>query len=201
MRTLLFNESIDLVILICVIMFIFKQFNLVFICCIVLLLFLMYTYRVPKRRRPEFGGDIVTAPSDGRVISIEKTKERMFKISIQVSILDVHIQWYPVEGIVRNVLYKPLKFKYTDLFKQTNKERYTTILQHDKGIVRVDQIGGLIGRCIENKSISNTIVRRGNIMGAIATQVDVYLPVKKTELFVEVNDTIVGKTSAIAKWI
>lgn len=180
-------------------MFIFKQFNIIFISCFVLLLLLMYIYRIPKRKKPNYGDEIITSPCDGRVVSIQETKERMYKISIELSILDVVIQWYPVEGIIRNVIYKSSKYKYPNFLNNT--ERYTTILQHNRGIVRVDQIGNRICRCVANKSISNTFVRRGNIMGLMGTTVEIHIPIKKTDLFIQENDIIVGKTSAIAKWI
>jgi len=157
----------------------------------------MYIYRLPKRKKPNYGDEIITAPCDGRILSIQETKERMYKISIKLSVLNVVIQWYPVEGVVRNVIYKPSKYKYPNILT----ERYTTILQHNKGIVRVDQIGNLIPRSVVNKSISNTFVKRGNIMGLMGTTVEIHIPIKKTELFIQENDLVCGKTSAIAKWI
>ena len=79
----------------------------------------------------------------------------------------------------------------------------TTIIQNEHGVVRVDQIAGQVGRRIVNKSISNTYIKRGNLMGMIklSSRVDIYLPVKKVKLFIHKNDTVTGKLTPIAKWI
>ena len=190
MRTLLFKESIDIVILICFIMFIFKQYNLIFFLCIILLFSLMYLYRLPKRIKPDISDDIMISPCDGKVVKIEETPEQMYKITINISILDVHTIWYPISGIIRNVIHK-----------KGDKNRITTIIENKKGLIRFDQI--VHKYSFENKAISNTFIKRGNIIGIlpILSKIELYLPIMKTKLFIQENDYVIGKTSSIGKWI
>lgn len=204
MKTLLFKESLDIVVVLCLLMFIFKQYNSVFIFCIVLILMLVFFYRLPSRSKPSFDNRFITAPSDGKVLKITKTKDNMYKISIYLSIFDVHTQWYPVDGVIRNVIYKKGSFNLAHILEKSDyNERMTTIIQNKKGIVRVDQIAGQIARRIVNNSISNTYIKRGNLMGMIklSSRVDIYLPSNKIELIVQPNERIIGKITPIAKWL
>ena len=79
----------------------------------------------------------------------------------------------------------------------------STIIQSEYGVVRLDQIAGQVARRIVNWSISNSFVKRGNLMGMIklSSRVDIYLPKHKVKLFVKLNDTLRGKQTAIAKWV
>lgn len=204
MKTLLFKESIEIVIFIFVIMVIFRQYNIVFILCIVLLGLLTYFYRLPKRFKPDFNDSMITAPSDGTILKISKVKDGMTKITIYLSILNVHTQWYPVNGLIRNIIYKKGEFNLAHILEKSDfNERMSTIIQHKRGIVRVDQIAGQIARRIVNKSISNTYIKRGNLMGMIklSSRVDIYLPTKKVKIFIQEGDTLLGKLTPIAKWI
>lgn len=204
MKTLLFKESIELVVLLCVIMIIFKQYNIIFTACLVILGMLCFFYRLPKRAKPDFDDAIITSPSDGTILNISTTKEGLYKISIHLSILNVHTQWYPVNGLIRNIIYKKGEFNLAHILEKSDcNEKMTTIIQNEHGVVRVDQIAGQLARRIVNKSISNTYIKRGNLMGMIklSSRVDIYLPVKKVKLFVHKDDTVTGKLTPIAKWI
>jgi phosphatidylserine decarboxylase len=203
MQTVLFKESLDLVVLICFMMFIFKKYNIVFFFCLVILWGLIYFYRLPKRMKPIFDENFITSPSDGKVLKITETKDGMYKITIYLSILDVHIQWYPVDGLIRNIIYRKGEFNLAHILEKSDfNERMTTIIQNKNGIVRVDQIAGQVARRIVNKSISNTYVKRGNQMGMIklSSRVDIFLPSKKVKLFIHEGDRLYGKTTPIGKW-
>jgi phosphatidylserine decarboxylase len=153
--------------------------------------------------KPSFDESFITSPCDGKVLSITETKDEMYKISIYLSVLDVHIQWYPVDGLIRNVMYRKGEFNLAHILEKSDyNERMTTIIQNKNGIVRVDQIAGQVARRIVNKSISNTYVKRGNRMGMIklSSRVDIFLPVKKVKLFINEGDTVSGKTTPIGKW-
>lgn len=188
-------------------MFLFKQSNIVFFLCLVILWSLIYFYRLPMRMKPIFNENVITSPSDGKVLKITETKDGMYKITIYLSILDVHIQWYPVDGLIRNILYRKGEFNLAHILEKSDfNERMTTIIQNKNGIVRVDQsqeeFAGQVARRIVNKSISNTYVKRGNQMGMIklSSRVDIYLPSKKVKLFVHEGDRLYGKTTPIGKW-
>jgi phosphatidylserine decarboxylase len=204
MKTLLFRESIELVILVGTLMFIFRSNNVVFLLCVVILISLGYFYRLPKRLKPNFNDTIVTAPCDGRVSEISETNDGFYKICIVLNIFDVHIQWFPVDGVVKNLIYKKGSFNLAHILEKSNyNERLSTIIQSEYGVVRLDQIAGQVARRIVNWSISNSFVKRGNLMGMIklSSRVDIYLPKHKVKLFVKLNDTLRGKQTAIAKWV
>jgi phosphatidylserine decarboxylase len=204
MKTLLFKESIEVVVFLCVLMIIFKNNNYIFTLCLIILGSLCFFYRIPERSVPVIDDSIILSPSDGTILKISETKDKMYKISVYLSIFDVHTQWYPTNGLVRNVIYKKGEFNLAHILEKSDyNEKMTTIIQHTKGMVRIDQIAGQIARRIVNWSTVNTEVTRGNLMGMIklSSRVDIYLPIKKVKLFININDSMIGNTTPIAKWI
>lgn len=203
MKTLLFRESLDLAVLLFALMFSFRGSNLVFFGCLGMLLLLAHFHRLPKRPRPRFDDSVITAPSDGTVMSVTE-EDGMYHIAIYLAVTDVHVQWYPVDGVVRNVLYKHGTFNLAHILeKSKHNERMTTIIENPNGVVRVDQIAGQLARRIVNWSISNTYVKRGNLLGMIklSSRVDLYIPSENTEVFVKPDDKLQGKLTPVAKWI
>lgn len=204
MKTLLFRESLDLVIMISSFMYIFHNNNVMFVGLFVLLLFFGYFYRLPKREKPRFDATIITAPSDGKVLQVSQTADGFHKVSVLLTITDVHIQWFPVDGVIKNIFYKKGSFNLAHILEKSDfNERMSTIIQNRFGVVRVDQIAGQVARRIVNWSISNSYVKRGNLMGMIklSSRVDVYLPANKVRLFIKEGDRLLGKLTPIAKWI
>lgn len=204
MKTLLFKESIELVILIGLIMYIFRHWNILFFPMIAILIMLCIFYRLPKRLKPRYVDSIITSPSDGKILKISETEDDFYKIAIYLSPLDVHVQWYPVDGIIKNTIYRKGAFNLAYIMEKSDyNERMSTIIQSNHGVVRVDQIAGQVARRIVNWSISNSYVKRGNLMGMIklSSRVDLYLPKNKVKLFVKENDRMTGKLTAIAQWI
>ena len=202
MKTLLFKESLDLTLLLFALMFLFKGSNIVFFGCLTLLLLLVHFHRLPKRAKPKFGENVITAPSDGTVLSVTE-EDGMYHIVIYLAVTDVHVQWFPVDGIVRNIIYKHGTFDLAHILKKSqHNERMTTIIENPNGIVRIDQIAGQLARRIVNWSISNSYVKRGNLLGMIklSSRVDLYIPSENTEVFVKPNDKLVGKLTPVAKW-
>lgn len=204
MKTLLFKESIEIIIVLIVFMVIFKNNHYVFTGCLCSMILFSWFYRLPKRHKPDYDDTMITSPCDGEIYKISKTIDNMYKISIYMSIFDVHVQWYPVDGVIRNILYKKGEFNLAHILEKSEfNEKMSTIIQNKYGVVRVDQIAGQLARRIVNWSISNTYVKKGNLMGMIklSSRVDIFIPSKKTKLFVEEGDIVKGKTTAIAKWI
>ena len=203
MKTLLFRESLDLAVLLFALMFSFRGSNLVFFGCLGMLFLLAHFHRLPKRPRPRFDDNVITAPSDGTVISVTE-EDGMHHIAIYLAVTDVHVQWYPVDGVVRNVLYKRGTFNLAHILEKSKyNERMTTIIENPKGVVRVDQIAGQLARRVVNWSISNTYVKRGNLLGMIklSSRVDLYIPSENTVVFVKPDDKLQGKLTPVAKWI
>ena len=202
MKTLLFRESLDLTLLLFALMFLFKRSDIVFLGCLTLLLLLAHFHRLPRRPKPKFGENVITAPSDGTILSVVE-EDGMYHIVIYLAVTDVHVQWFPVDGVVRNIIYKHGTFNLAHVLeKSQHNERMTTIIENPNGIVRIDQIAGQLARRIVNWSISNSYVKRGNLLGMIklSSRVDLYIPSENTEVFVKPNDKLVGKLTPVAKW-
>jgi phosphatidylserine decarboxylase len=204
MKTLLFKESIELSVFIIVLMIICKNYNVVFISCLLSLCVLIYLFRVPKRELPNLDASYILAPCDGTILSIEESTNDMIKISIQIHITNVHTQWYPIDGVIRKTIYKKGSFSMTDFFSTSEKnEKITTLIQHENGIIRLDQIAGKFGQRIVNWSKQNSNIKRGQLMGMIkfSSQVDMFLPSYKVNLLLNENDNVIGKITPIAKWL
>lgn len=169
-----------------------------------ILIMLVYFFRLPQRiPSKNLNNKIIIAPCDGIVKEISTTNNNMLKITIVLSIFDVHVQWYPVHGKIRNIIYKKGQFNLAHcLEKSKYNERLSTIIQNEYGVIRLDQIAGQVARRIVNWSIINTKVQRGNLMGMIklSSRVDMYLPKHKIKCLVKENDRIKGKLSKIAIW-
>lgn len=205
METLLFQESIEIVLLIIVSMIVFKNNNVMFTLSIVILLVCLYLYRFPKRFvSKQLQSNEIISPCDGYITEISLTNNNLVKICISLNIMDVHIQWYPVNGIIKNIFHKEGQFNMKRLFSKSKyNEKLITILQNEYGVVRVDQIAGQFCHRIVNWSISNSHVSQGEPMGMIkfSSRVDVYLPNDKVKIICRQNDTVQGVYSSIAKWI
>lgn len=166
---------------------------------------LIYLFRVPDRNMsPYLDDSFILAPCDGTIINIEEAQANMIKISIHLSIFDVHTQWYPVNGIIRKTIHNIDKSSLLSfLNKSKNNEKFTTIIQHTHGIVRIDQIAGQFGERIVNWSKSGKRYTKGALMGMIkfSSQVDILLPSYKVDILSNIDDNIIGKNTPIAKWI
>ena len=204
MRTLIFQESIEIIVILCIVMFAFRTNDYIFVFIIVLMGCLIFFYRLPKRTLPDFNKEIITAPTDGLILDIVKESNGLTRITIYLSIFDVHVQWYPTHGIIRNIIYKKGEFNLAHLLEKSKyNEKMSTIIQNEYGVVRVDQIAGQVARRIANWSISNTRVKRGSLLGMIklSSRVDLYLPTKKVKILVNKQTKITGKLTPIAKWL
>lgn len=121
---------------------------------IILLAFVLYFFRNPYRKVPE-GDDIIVSPADGRVMYINEIYEPDFlnskaiKISIFLSIFNVHVNRSPINGVVKYTHYRPGKFlpAYKTHASEIN-ERNTIGIEGKALKVLVHQITGLIARRI-----------------------------------------------------
>jgi phosphatidylserine decarboxylase len=121
---------------------------------LILLVFVIYFFRNPHRNIPA-GDNIIVSPADGRVMSVTEIDEPDFigarakKITIFLSIFNVHINRSPVTGVVKYTSYRP--GKYLPAFKSHASElneRNTIGIEGNIIRVLVHQITGLIARRI-----------------------------------------------------
>ena len=168
-------------------------------------LFICYFFRDPDRVIPRKESAVVS-PADGRVISVFKTlNERFFdgpclKISIFMSVFNVHVNRIPYTGEVTNIVYHPGKFFSANLDKASEQNEYNAVfLKTEEGIqMSLVQIAGLIARRIICKLQVGDRVNRGKRFGMICfgSRVDVYLP-QNVEPVVKVGDKVQAGTSVL----
>lgn len=142
-------------------------------------------FRVPDRRFKK-NGKLVYAPADGRIVVIEETteteylKDSRIQVSIFMSPLNVHVNYYPVGGRVDYVKYHPGKYLVAWHPKSSTENEHATIaIQNDDTKILVRQIAGAMARRIITNSKLNDIVDQGEELGFIkfGSRVDIFLPV------------------------
>jgi len=149
-----------------------------------LALFVLWFFRNPTRAVPT-DPSLVVAPGEGRVIGIDEVDEAPFlggaarKISIFLSVFDVHVQRAPVSGIVELKSYRPGKYAvaWADKASEDNEQASLGITT-EHGRVLVRQIAGLVARRIITDPSEGDAVERGARIGLIrfGSRVDLFLP-------------------------
>ncbi len=162
-------------------------------------------FRDPDRLIPVEPGAVVS-PADGTVIAAGPDESgRLFdgaslKVSVFMSLLNVHVNRVPHEGIVESVDYSPGRFFRANLDKASrDNEQNAVVVQTESGHrIGFIQIAGLIARRIVFRLQPRQALRRGQRFGMICfgSRLDVYLPVQ-TRLTVSVGDRVLAGTSIL----
>lgn len=163
-------------------------------------------FREPKRVTPRRAG-IVVSPADGLVSTVEDVLPPaelglsggpVPRISVFLSVLDVHVQRIPLDARVTKVEYRAGKFLSADLEKASeDNERNSMLLQGTEGHqVVVVQIAGLLARRIVCDVEEGNEVAAGQTYGLIrfGSRVDTYLPSGSKVLVLPGQRTIGGET-------
>ncbi|MFC5995431.1 phosphatidylserine decarboxylase [Pseudonocardia hispaniensis] len=163
-------------------------------------------FREPRRVRPPRAG-VVLAPADGTVATVAEVlpppelglpRVPTPRVSVFLSLLDVHVQRIPVDGRVRAVEYRPGAFLSADLDKASeDNERNAVLIQTADGArVGVLQIAGLLARRIVCDVRPGAEVAAGETYGLIrfGSRVDTYLPLGARPLVAVGQRTIGGET-------
>ncbi len=168
-------------------------------------LFSAYFFRDPDRAIPQEKNGIVS-PADGKVIEISETteteylKQKAVKVSIFLSIFDVHVNRAPVDGVVKYFRYKKGRFLRAYL-KEASLENEQTVIGVENGQNQLlfKQIAGLIARRIFCDIREGHKIRRGERIGIIkfGSRVDVFVPVDQMELRVQLHDKVKAGESLI----
>ena len=169
---------------------------------LIVTLFVAFFFRNPVRVAPG-DEDSVISPADGVIIYMGKVveehlKEEMLKISIFMSVFNVHINRVPLTGRVVDTFY--VRGKFLDVRDERatfENEQLGMILESSRGAkMVVVQVAGLIARRIVSYAKTGDMLTRGERYGLIrfGSRLDVYLPIG-TELRVSVGDkTVAGET-------
>ena len=180
-----------------------------------LVLCILAFFRDPRRVTPQ-GDKFVVAPADGLITLIQQVPpprelsvddgsgipglgtEPVTRISIFMSVFDVHINRAPVGGTVRRVVYIPGKFLNADLDKASeDNERQHFLVDRGDGVsIGFTQIAGLVARRIVPFVKPGDIIAAGQRVGLIrfGSRVDVYLPAGTEPKVLLGQKTVAGET-------
>ncbi len=173
----------------------------------ILSIYIFYFFRDPNRTIPS--DDFIISPADGIItyigatntpLEIENNNEVYIKVSIFLSIFDVHVNRMPVDGTIKEIKYIPGKFINATLDKSSE--------QNEKNIIKINngtynyfvvQIAGLIARRIVCNVSENQNLKKGERIGIIkfGSRVDLYLP-KSNKVLVSKGQKVIGGETIIS---
>lgn len=176
--------------------------------CGVFYMLIVNFFRSPKRH---FRGDrefAVVSSADGKVVAVEEVYEpeylkcRCIQVSVFMSVLNVHANWFPVDGTVVYAKHHPGRFMAAYLPKSsTENERSTVAIETPHGqTILMRQVAGAMARRIVTYAEPGIEACIDDHMGFIkfGSRVDVYLPLG-TEIFVTLDNKTIGGVTQIAR--
>ncbi len=152
---------------------------------LLLALWVAYFFRDPERTGQR-GPSLVVSPADGKLIMISEVDEpsfvqgRALRLSIFMNVFNVHVNRYPVDGVVKHIHYNKGKFLNAASDKSSlENEQMSVGIDNGRYRILVRQIAGLIARRIVTYSKVGESVKQGDRMGIIrfGSRVDVFIPV------------------------
>ena len=174
--------------------------------CLGIALFMLRFFRVPEREALK-GDNLVIAPGDGRVVDIREVVEDEFfhskciRISIFLSVFDVHVTWAPVSGKVTYYNYHPGKYLIAFHPKASELNERTSIgIMTDSGHpMMFRQIAGILARRIVCYAREGERLEQASQAGFIkfGSRIDLFLPLD-TEILVKKGDDVTGLETALA---
>lgn len=173
-----------------------------------LLIFILFFFRNPSRKIiPE--NILAFAPADGEIVSIEEVDEteflmmRCLRVSIFMSVLNMHVNRYPVSGIIRYSKYHPGRFFIAFYPKSSEfNEHQSIVIEKPDGIrIMVKQIAGFLARRVVCYAREGEQAIQGNDIGFIkfGSRVDLFLPLN-TQVLVKMHEEVQGNRTIIARF-
>ena len=173
-----------------------------------LTLFIIWFFRNPEREIPE-GDNLIVSPADGRIIDIRNNIEckhlnkQMLRISIFMSLFNVHVNRIPCSGKVREIIYNHGKFISANRDKASmENEQNAIILETPTGsAIMFVQIAGIIARRIVCWLHRGDYVIKGQRFGLIrfGSRVDIYLPVD-VKVLITKGEKVKGGETILAEF-
>ena len=195
--------SAALIILFLLVIFFYFIYKPLFLIFLILLIFTFYFFRDPERVVP-LGDDILVSPADGLITNISEYKEgkkSYTKVSIFLSVFNVHIQRLPLSGQITKIDYIEGKFINATLDKASEEnERLRLTLKSGSNVIYITQIAGLIARRIICYLKTNDRVNQGERYGIIkfGSRVDIEFP-NSYNLMVSIGQQCIGGETIIAR--
>jgi len=172
-------------------------------------IWLVVFFRDPARDGPR-GDAVVIAPADGKIVGVVEADEPMYlktralRVSIFMSVFDVHVNRYPVSGTIELAHYNPGKFLHAAREKASlDNEQASVGLRGRRGPVLVRQIAGSIARRIVTDGKVGDAVTQGARLGMIrfGSRVDVFLPVTaRAAIRVRPGDRVAAGATVLAEY-
>lgn len=160
-----------------------------------LILFSFYFYRKPYIYNKKFKDNILYSPCYGKVLKIIEN-ENNYYISIFLRPYDIHYQYYPISGIVKDIIHDltgNFNLAY-ELNKSNDNEKYIHYIQTKYGEIVIYQIAGYLTRRIVHYKEKNDKVKTGDLLGLIklGSRIDIIIPKKNFILTVKEKDIVKG---------
>ena len=168
--------------------------------------FILFFFRVPNRTAVE-GSNVVTAVADGKIVVIEKVFEKehlnreCIQVSIYMSFFNVHVNYWPVDGVVDYYKYHPGKYMFAYLPKASELNEHTSVGMVSKyGPIFFKQIAGTFARRIVSHAVVGKKVVKSRECGIIkfGSRIDMYLPLD-ADIKVKIGDFVRASESVIAE--
>ena len=195
--------SAALIILFLLVIFFYFIYKPLFVASLIILIFTCYFFRDPERVVP-LGDDILVSPADGLITNISETKDgkkKYTKVSIFLSVFNVHIQRIPISGEIVKIDYFEGKFINATLDKASEEnERLKLTIKSKANLIHVTQIAGLIARRIICNVKLKDNTNQGDRYGIIkfGSRVDLEFP-DNFDLLVSVGQQCIGGETIIAQ--
>ena len=195
--------SAALIILFLLVIFFYFIYKPLFVASLIILIFTCYFFRDPERVVP-LGEDILISPADGLITNISETKDgkkKYTKVSIFLSVFNVHIQRIPIPGEIVKIDYFEGKFINATLDKASEEnERLKLTIKSKANLIHVTQIAGLIARRIICNVKLKDNTNQGDRYGIIkfGSRVDIEFP-DNFDLLVSIGQQCIGGETIIAQ--
>ncbi len=178
---------------------------------ILLSVFVAFFFRNPKRGIPD-GDELIVSPSDGTVTAINLEEppvelglgsEKRYRVSVFLSVLNVHVNRTPASGKIKQIIYQPGSFLNAALDKASVFNEKNTIIMETNGdqnnLIAFTQIAGMIARRIVCDVHEGQEIKKGDIFGLIrfGSRCDVWLPVGVAPIVFK-GQTMIGGETVIA---
>ena len=164
-------------------------------------------FRVPTKRKITHEENAVVSSADGEIVAIEEVEEKEYfhdkriQVSVFMSAYDVHVNWFPMDGVVSYVKYHPGKKLFAINPKSSElNERNSVAVRDAKGReVLFRQVAGVMARRIVCNIKEGDKAEVGKEFGMIkfGSRVDFFLPTD-ADIQVEIGDDITGQVSVLA---
>lgn len=169
--------------------------------------FLLRFFRSPNRA--VLSDDMaVLAPADGKIVIVKEVYEGEYlkcnciQVSVFMSVFNVHINWFPVGGVICYFKYHPGNYLVATHPKSSEKnERTSIVVEHNGTPVLFRQIAGLLARRIVCYAKEGTEIEQGDQTGFIkfGSRVDLFLPID-SRIQVTRGQHVKGRQTVIARF-